>query len=353
MERVLIGLAIQYVGPWTASRLAQEFLSIERLRAASIRKLSSVEGIAPIVAESVSEFLQSSFGREAIDDLKAVGVKMRTKGTLETEGIIRLCPNPNCPAKLREHLRFFVHRSAMDIEGMGEKVIDQLLQQGLIKSCGDIYRLERADIERLQRQGQKSADNLIRAIAASKSRGLARVLTGLGIRHVGTRVATVLAQHFHSIDALLDAGIGELSEAIQKLTRPPKATEAPKKPIEKKTEVGVIARSLHDYLHSDFGQRTIRDLQSVGVEMETGSPPAGASLILEGKTLVVTGTLTKYTRDEINELITRHGGRAASSVSKNTDYVLAGEKAGSKLTKARQLGVPVLSEQEFEDLLKG
>ncbi|NQT15150.1 MAG: NAD-dependent DNA ligase LigA, partial [Planctomycetes bacterium] len=108
---------------------------------------------------------------------------MQSKGTLETKGIIRLCPNPNCPAKLREHLKFFVHRNAMDIEGLGEKVIDQLLREGLITCYGEIYRLTRADLKRLERQGEKSADNLIRAIEASKGRGLAPLLTGLGIRH--------------------------------------------------------------------------------------------------------------------------------------------------------------------------
>ncbi len=353
LERVLVGLAIQYVGPWTASRLAQQFLSIERLRAANISELSSVEGIAPIVAESVSRFLQSSLGRGAVDELNAVGVNMRTKGALETEGIIRLCPNPHCPAKLREQLKFFVHRSAMDIEGLGEKVIDQFLQEGLIRSYGDIYRLQCADVEQLKRQGEKSADNLIRAIEASKGRGLARLLNGLGIRHIGTRVAAVLAEHFGSMDALLKASVAELSKGIQTLTRQPKAGESAKKPEERKAEVGVVARNLYNYLHSELGLEIIRDLRCEGVKMGAIPLTRPGPRTLDGKTLVVTGTLTKYTRDEINELIIRHGGRAASSVSKNTDYLVAGEKAGSKLAKAKQFGVTVLNEEEFEALIQG
>jgi len=161
----------------------------------------------------------------------------------------------------------------------------------------------------------------------------ARLLNGLSIRHVGTRVAAVLAEHFKSMDALVAADVEKLS-AIN--------------------EIGpIIAESVYEYLHSDFGSSTIADLKGLGVRMEAVASAGEGTRALEGKTLVVTGTLTRYTRDEIQELIIRHGGRAASSVSKNTDYVIAGEKAGSKLAKARGLGVPVLSEEQFEALLVG
>ena len=351
LERVLVGLAIQYVGPWTASHLAREFGSIERLCAATIRELTSVEGIAPNVAESLSGFLHSDFGRKVVDDLRAVEVNMQSEGALETKGTIRLCPNPNCPAKLREHLKSFVHRSAMDIEGLGEKVIDQLLREGLVACYGDIYRLRRADLTRLERQGDKSADNLVRAIEESKGRGLARLLVALGIRHVGARVAAVVAEHFGSMDALLDATVVELSEGIQKLTRHSQPTQHGQEDEQKATQVGVIARCLHSYLNSEFGRDTIDDLKQCGVNMEHKGRASGVARSLEGKTLVVTGTLGRYSRDEIKQLIADHGGRAASSVSKNTDFVVAGEKAGSNLEKARQLGVPVLTEDEFEELV--
>ena len=181
--------------------------------------------------------------------------------------------------------------------------------------------------------GRKSAENLLEGIESSKGRGLARLLNALSIRHVGNRVASVLAERFRTIDALLAADIDELSRT---------------------NEIGpVIAKSVYDFLHSDFGSTAIEDLRGQGVKMESASSPAAAigARKLEGKTLVVTGTLVKYGRDEINELITQHGGHAASSVSKKTDYLVAGEKAGSKLEKAQQLGVKVLSETEFEKLI--
>jgi len=247
-------------------------------------------------------------------------------------GVYIRCPNPECPAQLKERLRYFASRNAMDIEGLGDKLVDQFVGQGLVKSYGDLYRLTHEQLVGLERMGEKSAANLLSGIEASKGRGLARLLAALAIRHVGTRVAAVLAEKFRTIDALSAAGVDELSRT---------------------PEIGpIIAQSIHDFFHAKYGRETLRDLRAMGVAMEAAAAPAGRRT-LEGKTIVVTGTLTKYSRDEIEEAITRHGGRAAASVSKNTDYVVAGEKAGSKLDKARSLGVPVLSEAEFEKLLAG
>ncbi len=248
-------------------------------------------------------------------------------------GVYIRCPNPGCPAQLKERLRYFASRNAMDIEGLGDKLVDQLVDTKLVRGYGDLYRLEeRQDrLLSLERLGRKSVDKLLEGIEASKTRGLARLLNALAIRHVGARVATVLAQQFGSMDALMDAGIEQLS---------------------KTNEIGpIIAQSVYSFLHSKEGSETIEDLKSVGVQMTSAMPRSGTRA-LEGKTLVVTGTLSKYSREEIEELITRHGGHAASSVSKNTDYLIAGEKAGSKLAKAEQLGVPVIGEAEFERLLK-
>jgi DNA ligase (NAD+) len=220
----------------------------------------------------------------------------------------------------------------MDIAGLGDKLVDQLVADGLVKSYGDLYRLTFEQLNTLERMGRKSSENLLAGIEASKDRGLARLLNALSIRHVGTRVASVLAENFDSMDELVAASVEQLSGV---------------------NEIGpVIAQSVYDFLHSDFGQQTIEDLNSVGVNLKstTVRPKTGGRLA--GKTLVVTGTLTKYTRDEIEELIAQHGGRAASSVSKNTDFVVAGEKAGSKLEKAKALGVQVLSEDQFQDLLR-
>ena len=248
-------------------------------------------------------------------------------------GVYIRCPNPQCPAQLKERLRYFASRNAMDIEGLGDKLVDQLVADGLVRSYGDLYRLSQDALMELERMGQRSSEKLLEGVAASKNRGLARLLNALAIRHVGVRLATVLASHFGSMEALMAASEEELSEV---------------------NEVGeIIAKSVYQYLHSDYGATTVKELMELGLNMEAPrlAKPPGKEGKLAGKTLVVTGTLTKYSRDEIEEIIARHGGRAASSVSKNTDYVVAGEKAGSKLEKAQLLGVPVLSEEEFEKLV--
>jgi DNA ligase (NAD+) len=246
-------------------------------------------------------------------------------------GVYIRCLNPKCPAQLKERIRYYASRNAMDIEGLGDKLVDQLVNQGLVQSCGDLYRLKPEILLGLERMGRKSSEKLLEAIEASKGRGLARLLNALSIRHVGARVAALLADKFRSMDALAAASIEELSET---------------------NEIGsIIAKSVYDFLHGEFGRETIADLKALGVKMESAA--IARKRTLEGKTLVVTGTLARYGRDEINEVIASHGGHAASSVSKNTDYVVAGEKAGSKLDKARELRVPVLTEDEFEQLLEG
>ncbi len=237
------------------------------------------------------------------------------------------------PGGSKDRIRYFAGRNAMDIEGLGDKLIDQLVNCGLVTTYGDLYRLTLDQLLALERMGRKSSENLLQGIAASKDRGLARLLNGLSIRHVGGRVAAVLTEQYRSMDALRKAGVEQLSET---------------------NEIGpIIAKSVYDFLHGSFGEQAINDLQRLGVKMESPRTAAGENRALEGKTVVVTGTLSKYGRDEINELITRHGGRAASSVSKNTDYVVAGEKAGSKLDKARAMGVPVITEAEFEEIING
>jgi DNA ligase (NAD+) len=255
-----------------------------------------------------------------------------TKLIKDEGGVYIRCPNISCPAQLKERIRYFAGRSAMDIEGLGDKLVDQLVGQGLVASYADLYRLTVDQLESLERMGRKSATNLVESIEKSKSRGLARLLNGLSIRHVGTRVAAVLAEHFGSMKRLTAAGVEELAEV---------------------DEVGpVIAQSVYDFVHGKSAADEITELAEIGVEMEVEqTAKEAASGPLAGKTFVVTGTLEKYTRDEIEALIAQHGGRATSSVSKSTDYVVAGEKAGSKLDKARKLGIPVLSEAEFDRLL--
>jgi DNA ligase (NAD+) len=256
----------------------------------------------------------------------------RTSLVKDEGGVYIRCPNPQCPAQLKERIRHFASRNAMDIEGLGDKLVDQLVDSGLVKGCGDLYRLKLDDLIQLERMGKKSSQNLREGIEASKDRGLARLLNALSIRHVGVRVATVLAEHFGSLDSIERASVEELS-AIN--------------------EIGpVIAESVHAFLHEDYGRQAVADLRSVGVKTdEPGTARVDGSEKFAGQTFVVTGTLQKYTRDQIHALIEQHGGRAVSSVSKNTTYLVAGEKAGSKLAKAQSLGVKVLSEDEFERLL--
>ncbi|MCH7752457.1 MAG: NAD-dependent DNA ligase LigA [Planctomycetes bacterium] len=248
-------------------------------------------------------------------------------------GVYIRCPNLSCPAQLRERLRYFAGRSAMDIEGLGDKLVDQLVSQQLVTEFADLYELTEPQLLQLERMGEKSARKLLEALESSKSRGLARLLNALSIRHVGSRVASILAEKFGSTDQLQQADVEQLS-AID--------------------EVGpIIAQSVYDFVHSEYGERIIRRLAEVGVEQEASESDdvAPTSQSLAGKTFVVTGKLEKYTRDEIHALVEAHGGRAASSVSGNTDYLVAGEKAGSKLEKAKTLGVTVLNEAEFTRLL--
>jgi DNA ligase (NAD+) len=248
-------------------------------------------------------------------------------------GVYYRCTGPSCPAQLKERLRFYAHRKAMDIEGLGTALIDQLVDTGLVQSIPDLYRLTEEQLVELERMGKKSAQNLLAGIQASKERGLCRLLTGLGVRHVGDHVAELLAAEFGNIDALMNASVERLAQV---------------------EGIGQErAESIHRFFRSTAGRKTIDELRSLGLKLteETRPPPAGKDdKRLAGKVFVVTGTLSRYGRQEIEDLIEKLGGKATGTVSKKTDYVVAGEKAGSKLDKARQLGVPVLSEEEFEKL---
>jgi DNA ligase (NAD+) len=246
----------------------------------------------------------------------------------EADGPYIRCNNPACPAQFRERLIHFCGRNQMDIENVGEALVDQLVEAGLVKTFADLYRLKKEQLIQLERMGEKSAQNVVDAVEGSKSRSLDRLLAGLGIRHVGNRVATVLAQNFGSLDALTEADTEKLS-----------ATH----------EIGeVIAKSVYEFFHGESGKNAITEIKSVGINPIIDiSSQQTQNLPLSGQSIVVTGTLEKFKRNEIEELITKLGGRSAGSVSKKTSLVLAGADAGSKLDKARQLGVPVLTEQDF------
>ena len=244
------------------------------------------------------------------------------------------CPNPpsRCPDQLKEWVRWYAHRDAMDIDGLGWKLIDKLVDQKLVLNLADLYRLDEAMLADLERMGKKSAANLVAAIEASTTRSLDRFLTGLTIRHVGTRNAEILAERFGTIDAIRHAA-RETLEAIP--------------------EIGpVVAASVHDFFQNSEHQRLLDDLQAAGVAPTSFTPTrsAGGFVPFAGKTFVLTGTLPRRSRAEAETLIKQLGGKVTGSVSKNTSYVLAGEDPGSKLEKARQLNVPVIDEDEFEKM---
>ena len=245
-------------------------------------------------------------------------------------GVYLRCANPECPAQIRERLKFFAGRNQMDIENLGPAIVDQLVERGLVRHFADLYALRTEDLVGLERMGDKSSENLLAAIEASKSRGPSPLLAALGIRHVGGRVAEVLAGHFGGVDAVAAAGEQELTEI---------------------DEIGpVIAASVHQFFHGDAGRGLVRRLKQAGLDM-TGPkrrPPAGGQAgPLAGKTVVVTGSLANFSRKEAKDAIKAAGGRAASSVSAKTDFVVGGESPGAKADKARSLGVEVIDEAEF------
>jgi DNA ligase (NAD+) len=237
------------------------------------------------------------------------------------------CINPDCPAQIRRRIEHFAARGAMDIEGLGEAMVDQLVTAGLVAALPDVYALKAEDVSALERMGEKSTANLLTAIEGSKKQPLWRLLFGLGIMHVGASVARKLADKFHTLDKIASASVEELE-----------STE----------DVGaVVAKEIHDFFRLAHNKRLVETLRKHGLNFgERDERTAPASQELGGETWVITGTLSRP-RDEIAELIRRHGGTVSGSVSKKTSYVLAGEEAGSKLDKAKSLGVPVVDEKTF------
>jgi DNA ligase (NAD+) len=247
----------------------------------------------------------------------------------EGEAAIR-CPNPLCPAQQYRAILHFVSRPAMNIEGLGEALVGLLLEEGLIRDAADLYYLTKEQVASLERMGDKSAENLVRAIDATRSNPLHRLVFALGIRHVGERAAKLLAEQFGSMEAIENATAEQLT-AVHGLG-------------------DKIAESVLQYFANPRSHELLRKLREAGVNMEAEKrDPAGGPL--SGKTVVVTGTLARWGREEVEELIERLGGKASGSVSKKTTFVLAGEAAGSKLQKARDLGVLVLTEEEFHRLI--
>jgi DNA ligase (NAD+) len=239
------------------------------------------------------------------------------------------CVNANCPAKLQGTILHFASRHVMNIDGLGEVLVNQLTERGLVKNVADLYKLTKDDLLKLERMGEKSAENVLAEIEASKKLPLERVIYGLGIRFVGERTAQFLAEHFGALDAIMNASAEELEEV---------------------NEVGPrIAESIVEFFADEHNRKLVSDLRKAGLTFTGQKKEKGTKLA--GKTFVLTGTLARHTRDEAKKMIEDAGGRVSGSVSKKTDYVVAGSDAGSKLDKARELGLNVIGEEELEKMV--
>jgi DNA ligase (NAD+) len=248
----------------------------------------------------------------------------------DEDGVAFRCVNPSCPAKRKEWLLHFAARHAMDIDGLGDKIVDQLVDKGLVKDVADLYSLKLDDVQNLERMAEKSAQNLLDGISASKKQPLARLIYALGIRFVGERTAQLLAEHFSSLDEFAAAGEEQLTEV---------------------GEVGPkVAAAIAEFFSEAANRQLIKKLDKVGIR-PTAAKRTAKSDKFAGKTFVFTGTLANRSREAAAELVQQHGGKISGSVSKKTDYVVVGTDAGSKLEKARELGVTVLNEDDFEKLI--
>ena len=248
----------------------------------------------------------------------------------DPDGAFLRCTGAECPAQLSRNIAHFVSRDAMDIDGLGSAIVESLIEKGLIKSPADIYYLQMEDVASLWKSGRKAAEKLLAAIEASKQQDVSRLIYALGIRQVGAKTGKVLASVFGSLDALMQASLEELTAV---------------------SDVGEItARNIYDWFHQAQSIHMIEQLRGAGVNFE--SKRAVADNRFAGKTFVLTGALSKFTRDEATEKIELFGGKAAGSVSKKTSFVVVGENAGSKERKARELGIPILTEDQFLEMIQ-
>ncbi|MGA7513527.1 MAG: NAD-dependent DNA ligase LigA [Candidatus Sulfotelmatobacter sp.] len=281
--------------------------------------------VIPKVVEVDKEHPRGKKEIEAPEKCPVCGTKVvRTEGEVDYR-----CVNANCPAKLRETILHFASRGVMNIDGMGDALVNQLTERGLVKNVADIYKLTKDDLLGLERMGDKSAQNILDEIDNSKKLPLERVIYGLGIRMVGERTAQFLAEHFGSMEALESAGVEELQDV---------------------NEVGPrIAESIVEFFSIAANRKLVERLREAGLTLTGQKKQRGTKLA--GKTFVLTGTLAHFTRDEAKKLIEDAGGKVTGSVSKKTDYVVAGADAGSKLDKAEELGVHVIDEKEMQRIV--
>lgn len=319
-----------FVAGSTVSRAALHNLDNIRSKDIRIGDKVLIHKAGDVIPEVIKSLPEKRNGSERIFDMpehcpSCSNVVIR----LEGEAAHR-CVNLSCPSRRKEAIIHFVSRDAMNIDGLGPSVVTQLLDNHLIGDAGDLYYLSFEKVLELDRMGKRSAQNLLEAIDKSKERGLAGLIFALGIRHVGVKAGKVLAARYGSMDALVKAEEAELKAIV---------------------DIGeVMAQSIGSFFKDETNLALIEKLKKAGVRMT--AEHTVKSHILAGKNIVVTGTLKKYQRREIEQLIEELGGKSSSGVSKKTSYVISGENAGSKLDKARELGVPVCTEEEFEEMIK-
>ncbi len=306
----------------------EDFIKEKDLRIGDRVIIQKAGDVIPEVVRSVSE---KRTGNEIVFEMPRVcpvcgAIAVREEG----EAIVR-CMGIECPAKQYRNIIHFASREAMNIKGLGDSIIDELLSRDLISNIADLYTMKLEDFASLKQNGKKFAQNLIDSINASKNNEFYRVLNGLGIRHIGAKSAKGLAKKYKNIDNLINASLEDLKE-----------TE----------DVGdIMAESVYNFFKQEQTLDLISKLKDAGINFEQVEEENSDNRF-EGKVFVLTGALEKYSRKEAEEIIEKFGGKTSSSVSKKTSYVLAGEESGSKLVKANELGITIISENDFEEMIK-
>jgi DNA ligase (NAD+) len=326
---VAILRSVHLSGSTVSRATLHNFDEIERL-GVMIGDKVYVEKSGEIIPKILSVAKEKRTGKEKSFPLPKICPACASGLHFAPDEVALRCENAGCPAQIKERILHFASRDAMDIEGMGTAITDQLVDKGLVKDYADIYYLKMNDIKKLDRVAEKSAANLLTAIEKSKSNDLNRLIYALGIRHVGEHSAWVLADHFGSISKLSGAGAEELTRI---------------------DEIGpVMAESINDFFSNKENLRILKRLSETDVNMSRSGIGTRTGGVLEGKTVVITGTLKNYSRGRAEELVRRLGGNPSSSVSKNTYFVVAGEEPGSKIDKARALGVKIIDEEGFRKI---
>jgi DNA ligase (NAD+) len=288
-----------------------------------------VQRAGDVIPEVVSVVLEKRTGREKKFTIPDKCPVCGSKVYKDPEEAAARCTNLSCPAKIKETIHHFASRGAMDIDGLGGKIIDQMVDKGLLRDVSDLYKLTRSDLLSLERLAEKSSENLLAAIEKSKKTTLARFIYALGVRHVGDHVAQVLADHFTSIEAIEEASLEDLTSI---------------------REIGpVVGESIHSFFRQATNRKVLRELEAHGVTYE--APAAHSRGPLKDKVFLFTGVLSDLKRDEAKRLVDSAGGRVASSISKKVDYLVVGSDPGSKLDEARRLGVKTIDEAAFRKLV--